>query len=172
MKKFYYISGDQQLGPHTSHELVQIGITEDTQIWCDGMPNWQAAGQHPELQSLFISAAPPPPPQQYAPPPPPPAPQPQYSVPQPPQQTYVPPTQQPYAQPGQQYPGQPYGQPNPLDRLGIGMKIFSFIIPLVGIIIYFSNKNTLPNKASTAGKLAGFGILVGIILNFLYISQL
>lgn len=175
MKKFYYISDGQQLGPHTSQELIQFGITKDTQIWCDGMTNWDAAGHHPELQNLFVAATPPPPPPppQYAPPPPAPQ-QPKYAPPpQVQQQQYIPP-QQTYNQVGQQvYGGQiPYGQQNPHDQLGIGLRIFSFIIPLVGIIIYFANKNTLPNKASSAGKAAGFGILVGIIINFIYISQL
>ena len=54
------------------------------------------------------------------------------------------------------------------DKLGFGLAIFSFCIPLAGAIIYFSNKNSSPNKAKSAGyaALIGFGLSIGAgILN-------
>jgi|LakMenE18May11ns_1017448.scaffolds.fasta_scaffold8451912_2 hypothetical protein len=53
------------------------------------------------------------------------------------------------------------------DKLDSGLKVISFCIPLVGIIIYFSNKNSLPNKANSACTSAKWGIGIGFILRFL-----
>jgi len=50
------------------------------------------------------------------------------------------------------------------DKLSIGLQILSFIIPIVGIIIYFINKSNSPNKAKKAGVAALLGIGVGILL--------
>lgn len=58
-------------------------------------------------------------------------------------------------------------QQNPEDKLGLGLQILSFCIPLVGIIIYFTSKNESPKKAKTACYAALIGIGVGIIFQIL-----
>lgn len=46
------------------------------------------------------------------------------------------------------------------DELGIGWGILSFIIPLIGLILYFAWKEKTPHRANQAGvaALIGFGI--------------
>ena len=58
-------------------------------------------------------------------------------------------------------------EPESEDQLGIGLKILSFLIPLAGAIIYFINKDKMPNKAKSACNSALFGFAVGIVLNIL-----
>lgn len=54
------------------------------------------------------------------------------------------------------------------DKLHIGLTILSFLFPIVGIIIFFMNRNTLPNKARTGiiAAIAGM-ILLGVGYTFL-----
>jgi len=63
----------QTMGPYdmnTLGQMVQSGqLTQQSQVWTQGMPGWAAAGTVQELSGLFAQNAPPPPP-----PPPPPAP--------------------------------------------------------------------------------------------------
>jgi hypothetical protein len=58
-------------------------------------------------------------------------------------------------------------QQNPNDQLSTGLTILSFCIPLAGAVIYFINKDSMPNKAKTAcyAALVGFGI--GVVLNII-----
>ena len=53
------------------------------------------------------------------------------------------------------------------DTLSTGLKILSFIIPLVGAIIYFSNKKEFPVKAKSAGRAALWGLGIAILLRIL-----
>ncbi|MDR1198501.1 MAG: hypothetical protein LBK94_05755 [Prevotellaceae bacterium] len=53
------------------------------------------------------------------------------------------------------------------DKLGTGLSILSFCIPLAGAIIYFSNKSEKHGKAEKACHLALWGMLVGFILNII-----
>lgn len=79
--------------------------------------------------------------------------------------------QPPYGQPpyGQQGYGQPgyYGQSNPYamnrDDASAGMKVLCFFIPLIGLIMYFTEKNSYPNKAKSLLKMAliGWGVSIG-----------
>lgn len=46
----------------------------------------------------------------------------------------------------------------------IGMKIVSFLIPLVGLIIYCVNISSAPNKAKECGIAAIIGFFVGAIM--------
>lgn len=52
----------QPAGPFDWNQLqrlVQSGqLTQQSQVWKQGMPQWAMAGQVPELQALFVSAAP------------------------------------------------------------------------------------------------------------------
>ena len=76
--------------------------------------------------------------------------------------------QQPYGQ--QPYGQQPYGQPNPYamnqDVASTGMKVLCFFIPLVGLIMYFSEKGNYPNKAKSLLKMAliGWGVSIALSL--------
>ncbi len=56
---------------------------------------------------------------------------------------------------------------NPNDKLGTGLAIVSFLIPLVGAIIYFSNKEEKPKKAKSACHAALWGFGIGVVLNIL-----
>ena len=62
--KFYVAMGGQQAGPFdlpTLQQYVQAGqLTKETLVWKEGLANWTAAGQVPELANLFGGAAPPP----------------------------------------------------------------------------------------------------------------
>lgn len=51
------------------------------------------------------------------------------------------------------------------DDLGIGLKIVSFCIPLVGAILYFVKKKEQPVAAKQACTWALVGVAVGIIIN-------
>ena len=63
MKHYFFIDqNEQQQGPFPGEELIQFGITPETYVWCEGMPDWQRAKYVPELNQLF-HAAPPVPPQ-------------------------------------------------------------------------------------------------------------
>jgi uncharacterized RDD family membrane protein YckC len=69
---WYYARNGQRFGPVEETELQRLAGTGQLSgtdlVWKPGLPEWQPAGQMPELASLFRSFAPPPPP-----PPPPPA---------------------------------------------------------------------------------------------------
>jgi len=58
-------------------------------------------------------------------------------------------------------------QENPDDKLSTGLAILSFCIPIAGAIIYFSNKDSMPNKAKSACHAALWGVGIGIVLNIL-----
>lgn len=59
MKKYFYHNGVDKFGPFTKEELQQAGITAETQIWYDGLPNWVSASTIEELSSLFTAQVPP-----------------------------------------------------------------------------------------------------------------
>ena len=62
--KFHVALGGQSAGPFdlpTLQQYVQAGqLTKETLVWREGMANWIAAGQVPELAGLFGGATPPP----------------------------------------------------------------------------------------------------------------
>ena len=58
-------------------------------------------------------------------------------------------------------------QENHDDKLSTGLAILSFCIPIAGAIIYFSNKDSMPNKAKSACHAALWGVGIGIVLNIL-----
>ena len=51
------------------------------------------------------------------------------------------------------------------EDLNIVFKILCFLFPIVGIVLYFSNRKSAPNKASQAGKWAGIGFIVWFTVN-------
>ena len=82
-----------------------------------------------------------------------------------PQSTYDAPAQQPtYDVPAQQPNEQPYQQAPAVEDSGnIGWAILGFIIPIVGIVLYFVWRTTKPKCA----KMAGIGALVSVVLALL-----
>ncbi len=57
MKKYYFFDGTTQHGPFTLEELRAYNITPQTSVWFDAIPQWKPAGEIPELQVLFSTAA-------------------------------------------------------------------------------------------------------------------
>ena len=57
MEKYYYFidQNDNQLGPFAIDGLRHFNITPQTPVWCEGMTDWQPAGQVAELSVLFES---------------------------------------------------------------------------------------------------------------------
>ena len=55
-KQFFYVDGGTQKGPVSIGELVGK-ITPDTDVWCEGMPNWAKASTVPELSALLGGGA-------------------------------------------------------------------------------------------------------------------
>ncbi len=56
MKYYMYIGGQQQ-GPYDESELLSHGLNASTNVWREGMTDWQLAGQVPELSYLFAAPA-------------------------------------------------------------------------------------------------------------------
>ncbi len=63
---FMVYANGAQAGPFDMSQLAQMAaggqLTPATYVWRQGMANWTAASQVPELQTLFAPATPPPPP--------------------------------------------------------------------------------------------------------------
>lgn len=56
---------------------------------------------------------------------------------------------------------------DPNDKLGTGLTLLSFCIPIAGAIVYFSKKDTQPKSARTACHAALWSMGIGLILNVL-----
>lgn len=56
---------------------------------------------------------------------------------------------------------------NPNDQPSTGLNIISFLIPLVGLIIYLTEREKSPIKAASAGKAALWGVGVTIVLSII-----
>ncbi|MEJ6776492.1 MAG: hypothetical protein QNK85_04120 [Crocinitomicaceae bacterium] len=54
---------------------------------------------------------------------------------------------------------------NQNDMPSTGLNIISFLIPLVGLIVYLTQKEQFPKKANSAGKSALWGVLISIVLS-------
>lgn len=69
---FHIAVGGQQQGPFDMNILKNMAaqgqLNKDTLVWKAGMAGWTAAGQVPEMASVFASVPPPPPPPPPAPP--------------------------------------------------------------------------------------------------------
>ena len=51
--KYYIAENGQQAGPFEPNELLLHGLTVNSLVWCEGMPNWTSASQVPELMALL-----------------------------------------------------------------------------------------------------------------------
>lgn len=49
------------------------------------------------------------------------------------------------------------------DAPSAGFAILGFFIPVVGLILYLTNKDTSPRKADSAGKGALIGFILGLV---------
>ncbi len=58
--KYYMHTGGQQLGPFEESELPSHGLTASTMVWREGMPDWEATSQVPELSHLLPPSQQPP----------------------------------------------------------------------------------------------------------------
>lgn len=54
------------------------------------------------------------------------------------------------------------------DKPSTELNILSFFIPLVGLILYLTQKNQYPVKAKALGKWALIGWITGIVLTIVY----
>ena len=59
---YYIIENGLQIGPLTIEQLKFKNISPNTQVWCEGMPEWKKAREISELSVLFTNNTPPPPP--------------------------------------------------------------------------------------------------------------
>lgn len=51
--KYYIAENGQQAGPFEPNELLLHGLTVNSLVWCEGMPNWTSASEVPELMALL-----------------------------------------------------------------------------------------------------------------------
>ena len=54
-----------------------------------------------------------------------------------------------------------------IDQKSTGLNIICFLIPLVGLIIYLTQKDTHPIKATSAGKAALWGVGISFALGII-----
>ena len=57
---------------------------------------------------------------------------------------------------------------NQVDNPSTGLKVLSFLIPLVGLILFLTKKDSEPVSAKAYGKMALIGFIVGIALSILW----
>lgn len=121
MQYYFSTDGTTQQGPLDAGGLRAAGIGPATMVWREGMPDWQPAGEVPELAGMFAGVAPPPSPvpqSSASPPAAGPTPHPQHS----------PPHGSPHGHPPAHPPG---GYPRTAGNNG--MAIASFVLGLVGL---------------------------------------
>ena len=51
--KYYIAENGQPAGPFEPQELMNHGLTVNSLVWCEGMPNWVSASQVPELAAVL-----------------------------------------------------------------------------------------------------------------------
>jgi len=192
--RYYIAENGKAVGPMEPAELLQHGLTINSQVWNETMSDWTAAANVPELVALLggdtsitttdATASTTPPPftpeaqTQYQPQ------QPQYTQPQYTQQQYTQPQytqpqqyQQPYAQP--QYTQQPQ-QPMPKTWMVESILVTLFCCLIFGILgivkassvssLYSAGNYAAAQQASKeAGKWVKWGFWIGFIGIALYI---
>ena len=55
---WYIIYNGQQVGPLSKNDLLNYGLTPDSMVWANGMPDWTRAGSCPDLADLFAAPNP------------------------------------------------------------------------------------------------------------------
>lgn len=68
---------------------------------------------------------------------------------------------------------------NPNDQPSGGINVISFLIPLVGLIIYLTERDRFPRKAISAGKAAIWGVstvillsIISLVITFVFINSI
>ena len=56
--KYYIANNGRQTGPFELHELLANGLSANSYVWCETMPNWLPATQVPEVAALLRQAPP------------------------------------------------------------------------------------------------------------------
>ncbi|MBO4870639.1 MAG: CD225/dispanin family protein [Muribaculaceae bacterium] len=187
--KYYIAENGQPAGPFELNELLEHGVTMNTQLWNETLPGWTAASNIPEVMNLLNAPLPPVPQyeqpvyeqtQQYVQPQQPQ--QPQYA-----QQQYVQPQPQPQVQygPQPQYAQQPYQQPAgsmPMPdthMVGAILTTLFCCLPL-GIVAIIKasqvsnnynqgNYNAAVQASNEAKKWMTWGIVGGLVVIILYV---
>jgi hypothetical protein len=59
MKKYYYLRGEQKMGPYTAEELKEQNIDRQTWVWFDGLEKWTRLQDVHELRDLAAQIPPP-----------------------------------------------------------------------------------------------------------------
>lgn len=59
MKQYYYIVGDDKIGPFNLDQLLREDIGSTTLIWSTGMTEWKIASEIPELTNVLVQKPPP-----------------------------------------------------------------------------------------------------------------
>lgn len=54
------------------------------------------------------------------------------------------------------------------DKASFGMKLLCFFFPIVGLILYFTNKNEYPDKAKSYGTYGLIGFMVNVFLILMF----
>ena len=54
---FFIMHQGQQMGPYTSAQLTEAGLTAETMVWAEGMAEWKPAGRVPSLASAIVKQA-------------------------------------------------------------------------------------------------------------------
>ena len=52
---FFVVINDEQQGPFSIDELADMGISPDTEVWTEGMDEWEKASNVPALDELFAA---------------------------------------------------------------------------------------------------------------------
>lgn len=60
MSNYYYTDGRERFGPYALDELRDKGLTRDTLVWKQGLPDWVPAGQVSELIPILPASDEPP----------------------------------------------------------------------------------------------------------------
>lgn len=58
MSKWYLLYEGQRVGPMTKENLLAYKPTKDTQVWCEGMEQWQPIYTIPELMEMISGGVP------------------------------------------------------------------------------------------------------------------
>lgn len=61
-------------------------------------------------------------------------------------------------------PPQQYYQPPVQDKANVGLAILSYLIPIAGLIIYLTQKDTKPKNAKVCGKCALASVIINVVI--------
>lgn len=55
-RQYFYLDGNNQVGPLSLEALISSGISSDTYVWYEGLTEWLPAASLPELQVHFAQS--------------------------------------------------------------------------------------------------------------------